>query len=164
MLFRSVSALAAEFAPPERAGKLKSKGGSKRHVIFEPSDIVAFQLVRDGGAPPPYDAAVGAGAGRRTERATFRYPASVYLDQFMRESYALASAKRAEQRGLLEEVRELEERKRNLLRFNVRLVSLRFSELALGDADAVLMTTGQGRACRLAVVPVLLRERRGKQR
>ena len=47
-----VSALATEFAPPERAGKLKSKGGAKRHVIFEPSDIVAFQLVRDGGAPP----------------------------------------------------------------------------------------------------------------
>ncbi|TBU42983.1 hypothetical protein BD309DRAFT_922591 [Dichomitus squalens] len=105
-----VSALAAEFAPPV-TGKLK--GVAKRHVIFEPSDIVAFQLVRDS-APPTYDAALG----RRTERATFKYSSSIYLDQFMRESYELASAKRAEQRGLLEEVRELEERKRNLLRYN----------------------------------------------
>ena len=108
--------MTAEIAPPE-SGKLKAV--AKRHVIFEPSDIIAFQLVRDG-ALPSYDAA----AGRKAERVPFRYPASVYLDQFMRESYALASAKRAEQRGLLEEVRELEERKRNLLRFNVRLGSL----------------------------------------
>ena len=111
-----VSALAAEFAPPDRAGKLKSKGGAKRHVIFEPSDIVAFQLVRDG-ALPSYDAAA---AGRKAERVPFRYPASVFLDQFMRESYDLANVKRVEQRVLWEEVKELEGRKKQLLHFNVR--------------------------------------------
>ena len=108
-----ISALAAEFAPPE-SGKLKAV--AKRHVIFEPSDIIAFQLVRDG-ALPSYDAAA---AGRKAERVPFRYPASVFLDQFMRESYDLANVKRAEQRVLWEEVKELEGRKKQLLHFNVR--------------------------------------------
>ncbi|KAH9937803.1 uncharacterized protein BXZ73DRAFT_100018 [Epithele typhae] len=100
-----VSSLATELAPP---------GSSRpRQVIYAPADVLAFQLHRDA-APPTYDAAIG----RRTEREPFRYPKSVYLDQFMRESYALANEKREEQKRLLEEVKALEERKKNLLRFN----------------------------------------------
>ena len=114
-----ISALAAEFAPPE-TGKLKAI--AKRHVIFEPSDVIAFQLVRDG-APPSYDA--HAAAGRKAERVPFRYPASVFLDQFMRESYELANVKRVEQRVLWEEVKELERRKKGLLHHNVRFCLFR---------------------------------------
>ncbi|KAI0767227.1 hypothetical protein C8Q74DRAFT_941235 [Fomes fomentarius] len=105
-----VSSLAAELAPPDT---LKLKTAARRHVIFEPSEIIAFQLLRDA-LPPSYDAAVG----RKSERAVFKYPKSVYLDQFMRESYELASAKRAEQRTLLAEVTELETRRKNLLHHN----------------------------------------------
>ncbi len=113
-----ISALASEFAPPE-TGKLKAV--AKRHVIFEPSDVIAFQLMRDGTLPS-YDAAVG----RKAERVPFRYPASVFLDQFMRESYDLANVKRAEQRVLWEEVKELEARKKQLLHYNVRFPSFFF--------------------------------------
>ncbi|KAI0753245.1 hypothetical protein C8Q80DRAFT_1304918 [Daedaleopsis nitida] len=105
-----VSSLAAELAPPVNP---KMKAHARRHVIVAPSEIIAFQLFRDS-APPTYDAAVG----RRTERETFKYPKSVYLDQFMRESYQRASEKRAAQRDLFAEATNLEERKKNLLYFN----------------------------------------------
>ncbi|KAI1792356.1 hypothetical protein LXA43DRAFT_1060642 [Ganoderma leucocontextum] len=131
-----VSALAAEFAPPE-SGKLKAV--AKRRVIFEPSDIIAFQLVRDG-ALPSYDAA----GGRKAERMPFRYPGSVYLDQFMRESYDLAKVKRVEQRVLWEEVKELEARKKGLLHYNDKdvLVDLQsclyyYENVAESDGEAM---------------------------
>ena len=103
-----VSSLAAELTP--------MFSDKMEQVIYEPSEVIAFQLSR-GSQPPSYDASVG----RRTERETFKYPKSVYLDQFMRESYDLANAKRQEQKKLLAEVKMLEERKKDLLHFNVRL-------------------------------------------
>ncbi|RPD52248.1 hypothetical protein L226DRAFT_474460 [Lentinus tigrinus ALCF2SS1-7] len=105
-----LSALAAEFAPPDT---LKNKAPMRRHVIFEPSEVIAFELVRDS-APPSYDAAIG----RKNERSTFRYPKSLYLDQFMRDSYELANQKRMTQRGLLDGIKDLEARKQKLLHFN----------------------------------------------
>ena len=112
-----LSALAADFAPPDT---LKNKATLKRHVIFEPSDVIAFELIREL-APPSYDAAVG----RKTERSIFRYPKSLYLDQFMRDSFELANQKRATQRALLDGIKDLEARKKNLLHFNVGLLALR---------------------------------------
>ncbi|CDO71510.1 hypothetical protein BN946_scf184910.g9 [Trametes cinnabarina] len=103
-----VSALAAELAPDP--AKLPF---AKRQVIMTPSDVIAFQLLRDV-APPPYDAAVG----RRTERALFKYPKTVYLDQFMKESYDFANEKRTAQRRLIQEIKELEHKKKNLLYHN----------------------------------------------
>ncbi|KAI0329993.1 hypothetical protein GY45DRAFT_1412263 [Cubamyces sp. BRFM 1775] len=103
-----VSSLATDLAPD-----LTKFPSAKRQVIMEPSEVISFQLLRDA-APPPYDAAVG----RRSERATFRYPKSVYLDQFMKDSYHIADEKRAEQRRLLQEVKDLETKKKQLLHFN----------------------------------------------
>ncbi|KAI0357849.1 hypothetical protein OH77DRAFT_1583695 [Trametes cingulata] len=103
-----VSSLAAELAPdPDKVAS------AKRQVILEPSEVIAFQLIRDA-APPSYDAAVG----RRSERAIFKFPKSVYLDQFMKESYELANEKRGAQRKLLQDVKELETKKKNLLHYN----------------------------------------------
>ncbi len=152
-----VSSLAAELAPPDT---LKLKTAARRHVIFEPSEIIAFQLLRDA-LPPSYDAAVG----RKSERAVFKYPKSVYLDQFMRESYELASAKRAEQRTLLAEVTELETRRKNLLHHNVSTY-LQYSVQARLSSHAqwFVYGAGQGHSCRPAVVPVLLRARGGERR
>ncbi|KAI0718526.1 hypothetical protein C8T65DRAFT_638279 [Cerioporus squamosus] len=107
-----ISALSAEFAPPD---SLKNKAAVKRHVIVEPSEVIAFELVRDV-APPSYDAAIG----RKSERSIFKYPKSLYLDQFMQESFELANEKRMAQRGLLDGIKALEARKKNLLQFNVR--------------------------------------------
>lgn len=90
---------------------------SKQQVIFDPSGVVAFQLLRDG-APPSYSASQGSGG--RAERRTFGYPKHVYLDQFLKENLALANEKRARQRGLLAEVEQLALKKNGLMRFNVR--------------------------------------------
>ncbi|KAI0768258.1 hypothetical protein BD413DRAFT_696035 [Trametes elegans] len=103
-----ISSLAAELAPDPAPAAT-----ARRQVIFAPSDVVAFQLLRDA-APPAYDVALG----RKPERALFRYPQSVFLDQFMKDSFELANEKRAEQRRLLQKVKELEARKKNLLHFN----------------------------------------------
>ncbi|KAI0634033.1 hypothetical protein C8Q77DRAFT_1109415 [Trametes polyzona] len=103
-----VSSLAADLAPDP-----VKFANARRQVIFEPSEVLAFQLIRDA-APPPYDAVIG----RRPERATFKYPKSVFLDQFMRDTYELANEKRAAQRKLFLDVKELEAKKKNLLHFN----------------------------------------------
>ncbi|RDX44562.1 hypothetical protein OH76DRAFT_1466134 [Lentinus brumalis] len=105
-----LSALSAEFAPPDT---LKNKATAKRHVIVEPSEVIAFELIRDA-TPPSYDAVLG----RKSERSLFKYPKSLYLDQFMQESFELANEKRMAQRGLLDGIKELEARKKNLLNFN----------------------------------------------
>ena len=107
-----VSSLAADLTPAYTQ--------SIRQVIFEPSEVIAFQLNRSA-QPPSYDASMG----WRTERETFKYPKSIYLDQFMRESYELANVKRVEQRVLWEEVKELERRKKGLLHHNVRFCLFR---------------------------------------
>ncbi|KAH9847035.1 hypothetical protein C2E23DRAFT_850401 [Lenzites betulinus] len=103
-----VSSLAADLAPDP-----VKHPNARRQVIFEPSDVIAFQLARDA-APPSYDTTIG----RKSERATFKYPMSVYLDQFMKESFELADEKRTAQRTLLQEVKELEAKKKTLLHFN----------------------------------------------
>ena len=103
-----VSSLAAELTP--------SFSDRRRQVIYEPSEVIAFQLYRGTEQLPSYDASMG----RRTERETFKYPKSIYLDQFMHESYDLASSKRQEQKRLHAEVKTLEDRKKSLLHFNVR--------------------------------------------
>ncbi|KAI9068656.1 hypothetical protein FKP32DRAFT_1561274 [Trametes sanguinea] len=103
-----VSALAVELAPDPAQAPL-----ARRQVILEPSEVIAFQLLHDV-TPPSYDAAVG----RRTERALFKYPKSVYLDQFMKESFELANEKRTAQRKILQDIKELDAKKKNLLYYN----------------------------------------------
>ena len=134
-----VSSLAADLAPD-----LTKSLSTKRQVIIEPSEVISFQLLRDA-APPPYDAAVG----RRSERATFKYPKSVYLDQFMKESYHIADEKRAEQRRLLQEVKDMETKKKQLLHHNVGLSYLLVLER--GCSRSPRYPLGQGHPSGLAV-------------
>ncbi len=136
-----LSALSAEFAPPDT---LKNKATAKRHVIVEPSEVIAFELIRDA-TPPSYDAVLG----RKSERSLFKYPKSLYLDQFMQESFELANEKRMAQRGLLDGIKELEARKKNLLNFNVR-------SMPHCDWPLLKSPTGQGYVGRPPVVLVLL--------
>ncbi|KAI0643929.1 hypothetical protein C8Q79DRAFT_977495 [Trametes meyenii] len=102
-----VSSLAAELIPDPTKKPVVS-----RQVIFDASESISFQLVRDA-TPPSYDPTVG----RRSERATFKYPLSIYLDQFMEKSYELADRKRAAQLTLLQKVKDLEAKKKAILYF-----------------------------------------------
>ncbi|KAH9988118.1 hypothetical protein BJV74DRAFT_840135 [Russula compacta] len=69
-----VSALSARMAHSEIP--------SKQQVIFEPSDVVTFQL-------------------------PFRYPKHIYLDQYMKENVEISSAKWRQQKEITEKIQNL---------------------------------------------------------
>jgi len=77
----------------------------QRQVIFEPSEVLAFDLVRSGTA-------VG-------ERKLFKYPKHIYLDQFLKENVELAESKRAQQRALHADTQKLLLHNKSLTHFNV---------------------------------------------
>ncbi|KAH9949345.1 hypothetical protein B0H21DRAFT_820149 [Amylocystis lapponica] len=79
-------------------------GTSQPHVIFAPSAVVAFQLVRA-------DATVG-----KAERQTFRYPRAMFLDQFLQENAEAAEKRRARQRELNAKIEQLAARRGALVR------------------------------------------------
>lgn len=85
----------------------------KQSVIFEPSEVVAFELVRSSSAPST--TANGGGSDRKA----FTYPKSIYLDQFLRENVELAQGKRRQRQVMLEEVQQLVKHKKTLTDFDV---------------------------------------------
>ncbi|THH16377.1 hypothetical protein EW146_g4264 [Bondarzewia mesenterica] len=84
---------------------------TKQQVILEPSDVVAFQLVRHE-APPSYS------GGPSAPKQLFRYPKQMYLDRFMRENAELANSGRTQQQELHEEIQRLTLRKAGLTHAN----------------------------------------------
>lgn len=85
----------------------------RQQVIFKPSDVVAFQLLRDNIVPTVL----------RSDKHTFVFPTSVYLDQFLSANSNLASEKRNLQRELRTKVDHLKERKEQLRWHEVNLSS-----------------------------------------
>ncbi|KAH9929699.1 uncharacterized protein B0H18DRAFT_873777 [Fomitopsis serialis] len=124
---------------------------TKQRVIFEPSDIVAFQLVRDNMLPS-YETSIGA----RTERTTFKYPKHVYLDQYLAQNLALGNKLREKQQSLTKEIEELSANKLALTRHKDRdtLTDLRsslhyYENVAEDAGDAIRKTTIQDMALKL---------------
>lgn len=72
----------------------------RQQVIFKPSDVVAFQLVRSHSA--------------NGEREPFSFPPHLYLDQFLKENVDLANARRKLQWDLNSEMEKLAQRKAEL--------------------------------------------------
>lgn len=92
---------------------------AKQSDIVEPSEVVAFQLMRPsstfstattGPAPSPYT---------HSGSARFSFPARIYLDPFLRTRATLAEALRAQQHAAWGEVQKMILRKKSLLQFNV---------------------------------------------
>ena len=81
----------------------------KQQVIFQPSEVVAFQLHR-----------THVNTSGKNERAIFRYPKYVYLDQFLKENAELASERRKLQRELISKIEALKKKREALTRHNVR--------------------------------------------
>lgn len=77
----------------------------QRQVIFEPSEVLAFDLARTGTV-------VG-------ERKPFKYPKHIYLDQFLKDNVELAESKRSQQRELHAEIQKLVLHKKSLTHFSV---------------------------------------------
>ncbi|EGN92156.1 hypothetical protein SERLA73DRAFT_117693 [Serpula lacrymans var. lacrymans S7.3] len=87
---------------------------SKQEVIFEPSEVVTFQLSRShsnaflGGSNEKSD----------SERKPFRYPKHIFMDQFLEVNAELVNTKRAQQREMNEEIQKLMLHKKSLTHFN----------------------------------------------
>ncbi|KAI0267397.1 hypothetical protein BC834DRAFT_968906 [Gloeopeniophorella convolvens] len=73
---------------------------SRQQVIFEPSDVVIFQLVRHDTLPS---------YSRTTTppKQPFRYPKHIYLDQYMKENVEISSAKWRQQKEISEKIQQL---------------------------------------------------------
>ncbi|KAF9242275.1 hypothetical protein BU15DRAFT_44007 [Melanogaster broomeanus] len=81
----------------------------KQSVIFEPSEVVAFELSRSSSAST---------SGDSVERKAFTFPKSIYLDQFLRENVDLVRRKRRHQQEMSEEIQRLILHKRTLTHFD----------------------------------------------
>ncbi|TFY68606.1 hypothetical protein EVJ58_g910 [Rhodofomes roseus] len=124
---------------------------TKQRVIFKPSEIVAFQLVRENMLPS-YETSIGA----RTERTTFKYPKHVYLDQFLAQNLELGNRLGEKQQRLIKEIEELTAKKLTLTRHKDRdtLLDLRaslhyYENVAEDDGDATRKDTIQEMALKL---------------
>lgn len=101
----------------------------KQSVIFEPSEVVAFELVRSSST----SSTTANGGG--SERKAFTYPKSIYLDQFLRENVEVAEAKRGQRHGIFEEVQRLVSHKKTLANFDVSrwpTIRLKYSDRLVG--------------------------------
>lgn len=85
--------------------------GMAPQVIFESSDVVAFQLVRHESLPSY--------TGNSAPRQRFEYPKHLYLDRFMKENAELAMQKKRQQKDIQEEVQRLISKKSALTHTNV---------------------------------------------
>lgn len=95
--------------------------------LVEPSDVVAFQLVRHNVYPQ----------GAVPNREPFHYPRCVYLDQFLRENAELANHKRARQRKMAEDIQAMVQKREKLTYHEVR--SYTWAPLRLSIPDVVLV-------------------------
>jgi hypothetical protein len=123
---------------------LSSDSPSGPEVIFNTSEVIAFQLARHEPLPS-YSGAVA------PPRIPFRYPKELYLDQFLKENYEVASDRRVEQRRMLEEIQALNMRKTVLTHFKVRSLRLHSRARRLSNSK------GQGRSQGLQLCATLLR-------
>jgi hypothetical protein len=89
----------------------------KQQVIFEPSDVVTFQLVRHDTLPSYSRTPI-------PPRQPFRYPKHIYLDQYMKENVEISSAKWREQREISEKIQNLTLRENALKRHQVAIRAL----------------------------------------
>ena len=85
---------------------------SKRQVIFEPSDVVTFQLVRHDSLPSYSRTPV-------LPKKPFQYPKHIYLDQYMKENVEISAAKWKEQKEIGEKIQELTLRENSLKQHQV---------------------------------------------
>ena len=101
-----IGRLSAQLSKPQ------SEAG-KQSVIFEPSEVVAFELVRSSLTQST------SSTGNGSDKKPFTYPKSIYLDQFLRENVELAQAKREQRQDMLREVQQLVLHKNALTNFDV---------------------------------------------
>jgi hypothetical protein len=91
----------------------------RQEYIFEPSDVVAFELINNSLRTSSQSTSFGG----ISERKAFRYPKHIYLDRFLQVNSELSNAKRAEQREMNAELDKLFIRRKSLTSFEVCIYS-----------------------------------------
>jgi len=111
-----VACLAAQLAHGDIA--------AKQQVIFEPSDVVAFQLVRHDTLPS-YSGVTSLSKQR------FHYPKSFYLDRFMKENAEFSTSRWLKQKDILKEIQQLMSRKNTLTHLDASWIFRKFKTIML---------------------------------
>lgn len=88
--------------------------------LVAPSEVVAFHLIRQSQGS--HIQAVGPVSQVQADAHPFRYPKHVYLDQFLRESVALADEKRALRKEMQKQIKELTDKKTDITNFKVKAI------------------------------------------
>lgn len=89
--------------------------------LVAPSEVVAFHLIRQSQGSH-IQAAGPMLSQTQADTHPFRYPKHVYLDQFLRESVALADEKRALRKEMQKQIKELTEKKNDITNFKVNSI------------------------------------------
>lgn len=89
--------------------------GSQHDVIFEPSELVIFQLKTPGSQP-------SFSGTSKSSPDPFIYQKTIYMDQFLVKNLEIANRKRALEREMLTEINQLVAQKQILTRHNVRVL------------------------------------------
>lgn len=112
---------------------------SEKPHIFQPSEVIAFNLTRLQPEQEPRVVVGPQPKQAKDDRGPFRFPKSVYLDQFLTENAQLAASRRAERKGMLKDVEDLVAKRETLTHFEVSRV------ITFPDAPAI--TLSQGSRC-----------------
>jgi len=90
---------------------------SERPRLFQPSEVIAFNLTRVQPQKEPQGFIGPQLRQAKDEKGPFRYPRSVYLDQFLNENAQLAAEKRLERKKMYDEVESLAAKREILTHF-----------------------------------------------
>lgn len=102
-----MTCLSTQLSPPPGQPELQQ-------CIFEPSDVVAFELT--GSSVPSSAWSFGSKAA---EAKIFKFPKHLYMDQFLQVNAVITSTKRVQQREISDEVEKLILKRKSLTSFNV---------------------------------------------
>ena len=115
-----VSCLSAQLGLDLAANDLNAIGGvAEKPNFFLPSEVIAFHLSRLQPEKESNDFIGPKLKQAKDERAPFRYPKSVYLDQFLNENAQLAASKRSDRKKMREEIDGLVAKRDILTHFEV---------------------------------------------
>ena len=110
-----VSCLSMQFGVEESADAYNNTPYPR--VLAEPSEVIAFQLMRSGSTGATNEQATVHSSV--TSTVPFRYPMHLYLDQFMFPNLELASKKRESRRNLLNSLHQLNLKKEGVTQHKV---------------------------------------------
>jgi hypothetical protein len=90
------------------------ENGSYHEVILEPSQVIAFRLRHERVMGPALQP-----SSSSDTRQPFRFPKSLYMDQFLAKNFELANLKRRQQAQINADILQLTFRRSSITRFEV---------------------------------------------